>query len=107
MMLTNRGSISSNCIYANQIYVSKLTSLHLTLQCCQKRLVKVLKYVESLEELGLCITDPSLSNFLLPLAAEPTSKDWPTWPIYSDHEREWTAWCSSQTWHTNILLSLK
>jgi hypothetical protein len=64
----------------SNICVSKLTSLHLTLQCCQKRLVKVLKYMESLEELVLCITYPSsLGNFLLSLAAEPSSKDWPTW----------------------------
>ena len=96
---------------SSYICASKLTSLHLTVQCCQKRLVKVVKYMEFLEELDLCITYPSsLGNFLLSLAAEPSSKDWPEWVSwirFADHEPGWTAWCSSQTWHTNILPSLK
>ena len=84
------------------ICVSTLTSLHLTLQCCQKRLVKVLKYTESLEELVLCIAHPSSSDdFLLSLTAEPPSKDWRTWSKLPQYESGSTAW------HSNILPSLK
>jgi hypothetical protein len=94
----------------SNVCVSKLTALHLTLQCSQKRLFKVFKNMESLEELVLCISYPSsFGNFLLSLAAEPSSKDWPILSLSgtSDNGAQWKSWCSSQTWHANILPSLK
>ena len=89
--------------------ISKLTTLHLTFQCSEQVLIKVLKYLVPLEELVLSIAYPSPSwqNFLDSLAAKPSSKDWPVWDPYAIHAQEWKQWCSTQTWHANVLPHLK
>ena len=88
--------------------ISKLTILHLTFQCSEQVLIKVLKYLVPLQELVLSIAHPSPSwqNFLESLAANPSTNEWPVWdsPASDDQNRQrWEAWCSSQTWHANIL----
>ena len=89
--------------------ISKLTALHLTFQCSEQVLIKVLKYLVPLQELVLSIGHPSLSwqDFLGSLAAKPSTKDWPVWRPWTDHRREWKQWCLSQSWHTNVLPHLK
>ena len=71
--------------------ISKLTTLHLTFQCSERFLIKVLKYLVPLQELVLSIAHPSPSwqNFLESLAAKPSSKDWPVWDPYAIHAQEW------------------
>jgi hypothetical protein len=85
--------------------VSQLHTLHLTLQCSEKGLVKVLKYVEHVQELFLSIAYPSSkwAKFLASLVAEPSSKNWEK----SWNKQEWKGWCSSQLWHVNVLPHLK
>jgi hypothetical protein len=94
--------------------MSQLHTLHLMLQCSEKDLIKVLRYMVLLQELVVSIAYPSSSwvHFLESLAAEPSDKDWPTiW--YNDdqfcHEavEGWIAWCSSQTWYSNVLPHLR
>ena len=92
--------------------ISKLTVLHLTFQCSEQVLIRVLKYLVSLQELVLSIAHPSPSwqNFLESLAANPSTNEWPVWEswggYYHNHHR-WETWCSSQTWHANVLPRLK
>ena len=89
--------------------ISKLTALHLTLQCSEQALIKVLKHLVPLQELVLSIAHPSPSwqDFLESLAAKPSTRDWPVWHPWTDHRQEWKQWCSSQSWHTNVLPHLK
>ena len=92
--------------------ISKLTVLHLTFQCSEQVLIKVLKYLVPLQELVLSIAHPSPSwqNFLESLAANPSTNEWPVWDLrasdYQNH-RQWEKSCSSQTWHVNVLPHLK
>ena len=91
--------------------IFKLTTLHLTLQCSEQVLVKVLKFLGPLQELVLSIACPSHSwqSFLESLAARPSTQDWPEWGL-QDHYNEWKQWkqwYSSQTWHANFLPHLK
>jgi len=87
---------------------SNLTALHLTFQCSEQVLMKILKYLIPLQELGLSVTHPSPSfqNFLESLAAKP-STEWPGWHSWRDYHEGWEKWCSSQTWHANVLPHLK
>ena len=92
--------------------MSKLTALHLTFQCSEQVLIKVLKYLVPLEELVLSIAYPSPSwqHFLESLAANPSTNEWPVWDQWAaDYEShlQWQEWCSSQTWHANVLPHLK
>jgi hypothetical protein len=59
--------------------MSQLHTLHLMLQCSEKDLIKVLKYMELLQELVISIAYPSSSwvSFLESLAAEPSVKTGP------------------------------
>ena len=88
--------------------LSKLATLHLTLQCSEQVLIKVLKYLGFLQEFVLSTSHPSPSwqYFLEPLAAKPFRDDWPDWSLVSNHQK-WEHWCSSQIWHANILPHLK
>jgi len=89
--------------------MSKLTTLHLALQCSEQAFIKVLKYLGALEELVLSTAHPSPSwqDFLKSLAAKPSREDWPKWIDGHDADYQWTDWCSSQTWHANTLPNLK
>jgi len=89
--------------------ISNLTTLHLTVQCSEQVLVKVLKYLIPLHELALSITypSPSFQNFLESLAAKPSTNEWPGGYSWRDYYAGWEQWCSSQTWHTNVLPHLK
>jgi hypothetical protein len=89
--------------------ISKLTTLHLTLQCTEQAFIKVLKYLGLLQELVLSTAyrSPSWQNFLESLAAKPSRDDWPDWLLRVDSHQKWEQWCSSQTWHTNVLPHLK
>ena len=89
--------------------ISQLTILHVTLQCSEQVLIKVLNYLVPLQELVLSISYPSpyCTNFLESLAAKPSTKDWPVLGSWTDHRLEWKKWCSSQTWHANVLPHLK
>jgi hypothetical protein len=89
--------------------IFNLTTLHLTFQCSEKVLIKVLKYLVSLQELFLSISYPSPSwqTFLESLAAEPSTKDWPARGRWMDDYQRFEQWCSSQTWNASILPHLK
>jgi len=89
--------------------ISNLTTLHVTFQCSEQVLVKVLKYLIPLKELTLSITHPSPSfqSFLESLAARPSTNEWPGWHSWRDYHFGWEQWCSSQTWHANVLPRLK
>jgi hypothetical protein len=97
--------------------MSLLHTLHLMLQCSEKDLIKVLKYMEPLQELVVSIAYPSSSwvNFLESLAAEPSDKNWPTIcaTICDNHNRldlnwgGWINWYSSWTLYSNVLPHLK
>jgi len=89
--------------------ISNLTTLHLTFQCSEQVLMKVAKYLVPLQELALFITHPSLSfqAFLESLAAKPSTDEWPGWYSGSKYHEGWEHWCSSQTWHANVLPHLK
>jgi len=89
--------------------ISDLTTLHLTFQCSEQVLIKVLKYLVPLQELALSITHPSPSfqTFLESLAAKPSTDEWPEWFLLIDYHKQWEKWCSSQTWHANVLPHLK
>jgi len=88
--------------------MSKLVTLHLTFQCSEQALIKVLKYFGLLQELVLSTTHPSPSwqSFLHPLVAKPSKEDWPDWSLVDNHQK-WERWCSSQTWYTDLLPNLK
>jgi len=92
--------------------ISNLTTLHLTFQCSEQVLMKMLKYLIPLQELVLSITHPSpfFQSFLESLAAKPSTNEWPGWPRWHsgmDYHKGWEQWCSSQTWHANVLPRLK
>ena len=89
--------------------ISNLTTLHLTFQCSEQVLIKLLKYLVPLQELVLSIAHPSPSwqNFLQSLAAKPPTNDWPLWRPWVLHRGQWEQWCSSQIWHANVLPHLK
>ena len=89
--------------------ISNLTTLHLTFQCSEWVLMKVLKYLVPLQELVLSIAHPSHSweIFLESLAAKPSSNEWPACGRWGTSCRQWEQWCSSQTWRVNILPHLK
>jgi len=95
---------------------SKLTTLHLTLQCSERVFFKVLNHFGLLEELVLSTAYPSSSwqSFLESLTARPSTKDWPgwnleynLWPQPPSVWEQWEQWYSSQTWHPNFLPHLK
>ena len=90
-------------------WITKLTTLHLTIQCSEQVLFKFLKYLVPLQELFFSIAGPSLlwESFLETLAAKPSTKEWPAWNEWEDNHQEWEEWCSAQTWHANILPQLK
>ena len=90
-------------------WISNLTTLHLTFQCSEQVLIKVLKYLVPLQELFLSIAHPSPSwqAFLESLAAKPSANEWPIWRSWGTDHRQWEQWCSCQIWHTNILPHLK
>jgi len=89
--------------------ISNLTTLHVTFQCSEQVLMKVLKYLIPLQELTLSITHPSPSfqNFLESLAAKSPTDEWPEWSSPIDYDEGWEQWCSSQTWHADVLPHLK
>jgi len=89
--------------------ISNLTTLHLTFQCSEQVLMKVVKYLIPLQELALSITHPSPSfqSFLESLAAKPSTNEWPGEDLSMYHYKRWEKWCSSQTWHANVLPHLK
>ena len=90
--------------------VSKLTMLHLTLQCSEQVFFKVLKFLGPLQELVLSIAYPSTlwQGFLDSLTAKPSTKDWPTYWAHSwTEDHPWVQWCESPNWHANILPHLK
>jgi len=101
--------------------ISKLTTLHLTLLCSEQAFIKVLKHLGLLQELILSTARRSASwkTFLESLVAKPSINVWPEWrlrlPVHEESGRlywrplheEWVQWCSSQTWHVNILPHLK
>ena len=90
---------------------SKLTTLHLTLQCSEQALVNinVLTHSALLHELILSIAHPSPSwqGFLESLAAIPYENGWLDQGMRLRDYLEWETWCFSLTWHVNILPSLK
>jgi hypothetical protein len=61
--------------------ISNLTTLHLTFQCSEQVLIKVLKYLVPLQELALSVTHPSpfWQTFLESLVAKPSTNEWPAW----------------------------
>ena len=88
--------------------LSHLHTLHLTLWCSEGALVNALECMNLLQELILSIAYPSSSweTFLMSLAAEPSSKDWPEW-MFSEGLDNWEDWCTSQSWYINTLPSLR
>jgi len=89
--------------------ISNLTTLHLTFQCSEQVLMKVLKYLIPLQELTFSITypSPSFQTFLESLAAKPSTNERPIWSLYGYHHEDWEQWCSSQAWHADVLPHLK
>jgi len=89
--------------------ISSLTTLHLTFQCGEQVLMKVLKYLVPLQELAVSVTHPSPSfqNFLESLAAKPSTSEWPGWYSRRNYHERWESWCSSQTWHAKVLPHLR
>ena len=89
--------------------ISNITTLHLTFQCSERVLIKVLKYLVPLQELVLSIAHPSRSweIFLESLAAKPSTNEWPAWGQWMTSRQKRKQWCSSQTWRVNILPHLK
>ena len=89
--------------------ISNLTTLHLTFQCSERVLMKVLKYLVPLQELVLSIAHPSRSweIFLESLAAQQSTNEWPARSQWGTNHWEWERWCSSQTWRANVLPHLK
>jgi hypothetical protein len=89
--------------------ISNLTTLHLTFQCSEQVLIKVLKYLAPLQELALSVTHPSpfWQTFLESLIAKPSTNEWPAWHSWRGSYHELKQWCYSQTWNANILPRLK
>jgi len=88
--------------------MSQLATLHLTLQCSEQALIKVLRYLGLLQELVVSIArpSPSFQNLLQPLIAKPSREDWRDWSLVGGHQK-WEQWCCSQTWCANVLPHLK
>jgi len=88
--------------------ISKLTTLHLTLQCSERVFIKVLEYMGTLQELVLSIAYPSSSwtAFLKSLVAKPSTDNWSKWNRY-DEKHDWGELSSSQTWHAALLPFLR
>jgi hypothetical protein len=86
--------------------IYNLTTLHVTLQCSEQALIKVLKHLGPLQKLVFSISYPSNSwkTFLESMVAKPSATDWP--PPNASHDM-WNKWHSSQTWHANIVPHLK
>jgi len=95
------------CRVDGRIY--NLTTLRLTLQGSEEALMKILKYLVPLQDLALSITHPSLSfqTFLGSLAAKPSANEWPGECSWISYHRTLEEWCSSQTWHADVLPNLK
>jgi len=95
------------CRVNERIY--DLTTLHVTFQCSERVLMNVLEYLVPLQELTLSITHPSpaFQNFLESLVAKPSTDEWPGWSSSMDYHKGWEQWCSSQTWHVNVLPHLR
>ena len=91
------------------VRISKLTTLHLTLQCSEQALINVLTHLTLLLELILSIAHPSPSwkSFLGSLAAIPDRNGWIDQKMEVRDDRAWKVWCSFRTWHVNILPNLK
>ena len=89
--------------------ISGLTTLHLTFQCSERVLIKVLKYLTPLQELVISFAYPSPSwkIFLKSLAAKPSINEWSTSDSWTTDYWQWERWCSSQTWRANVLPHLK
>jgi hypothetical protein len=89
--------------------IPSLTTLHLTFQCSEQVLIKVLKYLVPLRELSLSIAHPSPSwqRFLESLAAKPSTQKWLTWDRWAHDHRKLEEWCLDQTWHADVLPYLK
>ena len=85
--------------------MSRLTTLHLTLQCSERVFIKVLEHLGLLQESILSIADPSppWKHFLESLTAKTSTADWPEWKPQQDDYWTWEDWYSSQTWHANVL----
>ena len=90
-------------------WTSKLTTLHLTLQCSERALINVLMHSTLLHELILSIAHPSPSwqSFLESLAAIPNGNGLLYQDMQVNDDQEWATWCSSRTWYVNILPYLK
>ena len=91
------------------VWISKLTTLHLTLQCSEQALMNVLMHSTLLHELILSIAHPSSSwqSFLVSLAAIPHGNGWLDQDMRFRGSEDWEAWRSSRTWHVSILPYLK
>ena len=89
--------------------ISHLHTLHLTLQCSEKALMNVLEYMVPLQKLILTIAYPSpfWQSFFESLAAESSTKYCPPSEMWYHEYGNWKGWCSSETWHTNVVPSLK
>ena len=89
--------------------IFNLTTLHLTFQCSEQALMKVLKYLTPLQELFLSITHPSPSfqNFLESLAAKPSTNEWLGVDPWMGYYYRWEQWWSSQSWRADVLPHLK
>jgi hypothetical protein len=90
---------------------SQLHALHLTIWCHEEALIDMLKYLVPLQELVLSIAYPtSWEHLLKPLAAAPSTRDWPGWSSTDSDaniKKNWEAWASSQIWHVDVLPCLK
>jgi F-box-like len=95
-------------VWTSHESISKLTTLHLTLQCSGKAIIERLKDMGPLQELVLSIPHRSWHNFLKALAVAPLGNYCPKWSWDDDDApQEWTKWTSSQAWRTNVLPCLK
>jgi len=83
--------------------------IHITFQCSEQVLIKLLKHLLPLRELVLCIAHPSPSwqNFLESLAAKPSTNEWPPWGSWGTNHQQLEQWCYSQTWRANVLPHLE
>jgi hypothetical protein len=88
--------------------ISKLTTLHLTLQCSEQALIKLLKYLGLLQALNLSIAhcSPSWQTFLESLIATPARGDWTGLGLTEIGRHKWESWRCASTWHS-ILPHLK
>jgi hypothetical protein len=89
--------------------ISNLTTLHITFQCSEQVVIKMLKYLIPLQELVLSVAHPSPSwrSFLKSLTAKPSTNEWPVLSTWESCHSQLEEWCSSRTWNANILPYLK